>query len=118
MRALIGFYPALDNSQYLPMYPDSLRKLVKATASPADVAEARPLALPPTLIARAGLDDPMLNSGIARFLRIALENDRPIELINVAAGRHGFDLLDDEDESRRAIRRAFEFAKEQTEVSR
>jgi len=117
VRALIGFYPELDDSRYLPMYPDSLRKLVKSTASPADIVESRPLALPPTLIARAGLDDPLLNSGILRFVRLALESDRTIELINVPNGHHGFDLLDDTEESRRAIRRAFEFAKEETAVS-
>lgn len=114
VRALIGFYPALDYSQYLPMYPESLRAVVKAKASPADILQSRPSALPPTLIARAGLDDPQLNSGIMRFLRLALEGGRPIELINVAQGRHAFDALDDTEESRRAIRRAFEFAKEQT----
>jgi acetyl esterase/lipase len=115
VRALIGFYPALDYSQYFAMYPDSLRARVKAKASPADILQSRPAALPPTLIARAGLDDPLLNSGIMRFLRLALDGGRPIELINVAEGRHAFDALDDTEESRRAIRRGFEFAKEQTE---
>jgi acetyl esterase/lipase len=114
VRALIGFYPALDYSPYFAMYPDSLRAVVKAKASPADILESRAPALPPSLIVRAGLDDPLLNSGIMRFVRLALEGGRPIELINVAQGRHAFDALDDTEESRRAIRRAFEFAKEQT----
>ena len=118
VRALIGFYPALDYSQYFPMYPDSLRAVVKAKASPADILQSRPTALPPTLIARAGLDDPLLNSGVMRFLRLALDAGRPIELINVAQGRHAFDVLDDTEESRRAMRRAFEFAKEQTEPAK
>ena len=110
IRAMIGFYPALDLAAELPLYPDSLRAIAKNKGSPSDILEARPLGSPPMLIVRAGLDSPMLNSGIARFVRIAMEANRPIELINVATGRHGFDLLDDNEESRRAIRRAFAFA--------
>lgn len=111
-RALIGFYPALDLAAELPFYPDTLRERVRNAASPCDILEARPAALPPTLLARAGLDSPGLNSGIARFVRLALEANRPIELINLPAGRHGFDLLDDTDDSRRVIRRALAFALE------
>ncbi|MEO5616356.1 MAG: alpha/beta hydrolase [Candidatus Eisenbacteria bacterium] len=112
VRALIGFYPVLDLAAELRLYPDSLRARAKNSASPSDMLEARPVALPPTLIVRAGLDSPGLNSGIARFVRIALDANRTIELINVAEGRHGFDQLDDTEESRRAIRRAFAFARE------
>ena len=112
VRALIGFYPALDLAAELPLYPDSLRERAKHSASPSDMLEARPMALPPTLLVRAGLDGASINSGIARFVRIALDANRPIELINVDRGRHGFDLLDDTEDSRRAIRRAFAFALE------
>jgi acetyl esterase/lipase len=112
VRALIGFYPVLDITGELPFYPDSLRERARNSASPSDMLEARPMALPPTLIVRAGRDRPEINSGIARFLRIALEANRPIELINVAEGRHAFDMLDDMEDSRRAIRRAFAFALE------
>jgi len=112
VRAIVGFYPALDLSAELPFYPDTMRARVRDTVSPCDILEARPMALPPTLLVRAGLDNPALNSGIARFVRLALDTNRPIELMNVSEGRHGFDLLDDMEDSRRAIRRALEFASE------
>ncbi len=110
VRAIVGFYPVLELGGLLAFYPDSLRRRAEETGSPCDVLERRPMALPPTLLVRAGRDEPGLNAGIARFVRIALEHDRPLELVNVAGARHAFDILDDTDESREAIRRALEFA--------
>lgn len=113
VRAIVGFYPVLDLSDELPLYPDSLRFRVRTLASPVHALQDRPTVVPPTLLVRAVLDEPMLNSGIDRFVHFALEADRPIELINVPGAGRGFDLLNDREDTRRVIRRAFEFVMEQ-----
>lgn len=40
----------------------------------------------------------------------ALAGNAPLELMNHSAGRHGFDILDDDERSREIIARAVAFA--------
>ena len=63
----------------------------------------------PVLIARAGLDDYALNKALDRCLIEALKADISLELINYLQGRHAFDVLDDTEDSRAAIRRTIDF---------
>jgi dienelactone hydrolase len=70
----------------------------------------------PIFIARAGLDQPMINDTIDRFVQEALIGGATLDLMNHPAGRHGFDILDDDDRSREIIARAVAFA--QTHVRR
>jgi acetyl esterase/lipase len=65
--------------------------------------------LPPLLVVRAGLDDPELNGDIDRFVGAAAGRGLPVELVQVPDGHHAFDLLDDSDASRAAIRRVLAF---------
>lgn len=64
----------------------------------------------PIFIARAGLDQPMINNTIDQFVQEALAGNASLELMNHAAGRHGFDIVDDDDRSREIIARAVAFA--------
>jgi acetyl esterase/lipase len=73
--------------------------------------EPRP-ELPPLLVVRAGLDDPDLNAGIDAFVAAAASRGLPVELVEVSDGHHAFDLLDDTDASRAAIRRVLAFLRE------
>jgi hypothetical protein len=62
------------------------------------------------LIVRAGLDQfAGLNDSIDRFIAKGLSLNRPITLVNHAAGPHSFDLLDDSDASRHIIRQVLAF---------
>jgi len=64
----------------------------------------------PLLIVRAGLDQfAGLNDSIDRFIAKGLSLNRPITLVNHAAGPHSFDLLDDSDASRHIIRQVLAF---------
>ena len=64
----------------------------------------------PLLIARAGQEQfPGLNDSIDRFFAQALALNRPVTLINHAAGPHAFDLLDDSASSRRIVRQVLDF---------
>ncbi len=65
----------------------------------------------PVLVVRAGLDAQFLNRGIDRFIGNALEQDIPVEVINYVEGMHAFDVLQDNDVSRRIILQTVEFFK-------
>lgn len=64
----------------------------------------------PIFVARAGLDQPMINETIDRFVQEALAGNATLDLMNHPAGRHGFDILDDDERSREIIARAVAFA--------
>jgi acetyl esterase/lipase len=65
--------------------------------------------MPPLLVVRAGQDRPELNASIDRFVGAAREGGLPVELVEHPEGHHAFDVLDDTDASRDAIRRVLEF---------
>jgi dienelactone hydrolase len=64
----------------------------------------------PIFVARAGLDQPMINETIDLFVKEALAGNAMLEVMNHPTGRHGFDILDDDDRSREIIARAVAFA--------
>ena len=70
--------------------------------------------LPPTLIARSGLDD--FNMPIDLFVHEAINRNVRLELHNYPDGHHAFDVVDDTERSRQIMRRTFEFLREQLGV--
>jgi acetyl esterase/lipase len=69
-------------------------------------------ALPPLLVVRAGQDGPDLNRTIDEFVTAAEARRLPVELVDHPDGHHAFDVLDDTDASRAAIRRVLEFLRD------
>ena len=69
-------------------------------------------ALPPLLVVRAGRDRLALNRTIEEFVTAAEARRLPIELVDHPDGHHAFDVLDDTDASRDAIRRILAFLRE------
>jgi acetyl esterase/lipase len=69
--------------------------------------------LPPLLVVRAGQDRSELNASIDRFVAAARADGLPVELIEHPDGHHAFDVLDDTDASRDAIRRVLAFLRRQ-----
>jgi dienelactone hydrolase len=93
---------------------DGVRCAALCYGPPGDL-EPRP-ELPPLLVVRAGQDDPELNAGIDRFVAAATDRGLPMELVVVPDGHHAFDVLDDDDASRAAIRRVLGFLSEHLAV--
>ena len=112
VRALVAYYALLDLQVRPPGTepgsPNDLTDETRQAYSPVHHV-ANGGCVPPLLIARAGLDHPWLNGSIDRFVAMALERNAPLDLMNHAAGRHGFDILDDDDRSREILRRTLEF---------
>lgn len=63
----------------------------------------------PVLFVRAGLDGAGLNRGLDALVAQASRENAPVELLNVPAGTHGFDIRDDAETSRAAIARTLDF---------
>ena len=103
LRAAVSYYAFLGPPQAAAADPRlSALELVRPGSGP----------LPPLLIARAGRDDPALNASVDAFVTAALASGVTLELMNHPAGRHGFDILDDDDRSRAMIRRTVAFLRE------
>jgi dienelactone hydrolase len=65
---------------------------------------------PPTLIAKAGLDDPAAKSAIDAYVARARMVGAEVRLLVHPRGRHGFDALDHDARSRAILRAALRFA--------
>jgi dienelactone hydrolase len=63
----------------------------------------------PLLIVRAGQDRPGLNQTIDRFVSGALGSNLPVTVVNLPAAQHAFDIMDDSEVSREAIRQILSF---------
>jgi acetyl esterase/lipase len=72
--------------------------------SPIDYLEADASAIPPMLVAKAGLDVRDINEGIDDFMRLAVAKGAPVRLITYPKGKHSFDTLQHTEGSRRIMR--------------
>lgn len=111
IRCLITFYGVLDVSGQIPRTGDRERHgRMLEKFSPVHAVAARGPDAPPVFVARAGRDAPFINGGIDVFVSEAVRHGAPVRLVSYPDGEHGFDGLNDTDESRRIIRDAFIFA--------
>ncbi|MGA5300501.1 alpha/beta hydrolase [Nucisporomicrobium flavum] len=96
LRCLAATYPLLSMFPGWP--PDPRFAPVDAVASAGTL---------PVVLTRAGLERPEVAAGVSAFVDAARAASVRLEVIDVPNGRHGFDYLDDTDESREAIEAAF-----------
>jgi dienelactone hydrolase len=90
---------------------DPQRKAIKAAViyyGSADLPQVR-LDLP-VLFVRAGLDQPLANQTFDQRTNAGIAANAPWTVLNYPGGRHGFDVLDDNDLSREIIEETFRFA--------
>ncbi len=71
----------------------------------------------PILYVRAGLDRPAVNESIASLAALAISQNAPVTLLNHAGGHHAFELLDDDEATRRVIQETLDFVKRATSPS-
>jgi dienelactone hydrolase len=97
----------------LPTVEDPQRKAIKAAIiyyGWADLPQVR-LDLP-VLFVRAGLDQPLANQSLDRTIAAGIAANAPWTVLNYSSGHHGFDVLDDNDLSRKIIEQTFRFAQD------
>lgn len=111
VRCLVAFYALIDLApqvRSMSLDPEKERTAEYSLMTYISQAEAR---FPPIFIGRAGLDAPAINESVDLFVGRALARNVMIDLANHPKGRHGFDILDDDERSREIIARAIEFIK-------
>jgi BD-FAE protein len=101
VRGLIGYYAVLDVAT-----PE-----LRSRLSPIERLKKNGC-MAPIFLARAGMDQQLLNEAMQQFIDEALRRNVEIELMNHPAGAHGFDILNEDDRSRAIIRRTIEFIRE------
>ena len=111
VRCLVSFYAILDMTPTAKSMSLDPEKEHSADFSPVTYLRKDGPRLPPMFVGRAGLDSPGINESVDRFLSGALALNEMIEVMNHPNGRHGFDILDDNERSREIIARALEFIK-------
>lgn len=111
IKALVGYYPEVNLQASRQSAPATVSDQTLRQFSPVTYLTAGK-SLPPILIARAGLDDPELNAGVDLFMKMALERNLTVELMNHPTGHHGFDIEDNNDRSREILKRTIEFIRE------
>src|SRR4051812_27130749 len=66
----------------------------------------------PVMLVRAGLDSTQLNKGLSAMFARAVQENAPWSLVNIAGGQHGFDVFDDNEESRSVVKATMEFMRD------
>ena len=69
----------------------------------------------PVLLARAGKDRPQMNAMVDQLATRAMQANAPWTVLNVPGGHHAFDVLDETEESRAAVRATVGFLKSHLE---
>ncbi len=90
---------------------DHVRGIVVYYGSP-DTTLRRPDT--PLLLVRAGLDAPVFNLALDGMTARALRANTPLTVLNLPNGRHAFDILDDDDQSRATIAATLDWMVEQS----
>ncbi|MBU7018272.1 MAG: alpha/beta hydrolase [Theionarchaea archaeon] len=113
-------YTILENSQdfikcvilYYPVLSvESLIDEMRRKFSPVPYFKKDAFTEIPIFFARAGLERPQYIRSVDVFIQKALEANICLDLANHPHGRHGFDILDDDDRSRQIIAQTIEFIK-------
>jgi acetyl esterase/lipase len=112
LRAVVAYYAVLDLQEPAPGADSGIGTELRRTFSAVLGLGEDARSAPPLLVARAGLDHPWLNAGIDRFVTAATARGATLDLLSHPEGRHGFDILDDDDRSRQIIRRTLEFLRD------
>jgi dipeptidyl aminopeptidase/acylaminoacyl peptidase len=111
VRCMVSYYGLLDLQKARKRFPDSVTDETLRDLSTLYHLKNISKPMAPMLIARAGQDIPEINESVASFVQEAFVKNAPVEVINHPAGRHGFDVLNNDERSREIIRATVEFVK-------
>ncbi len=110
VRCVVSYYGLLDlRPPQIAGMPTAVPEPVASQLSPTALITTASGPFPPTLIARAGLDNPRLNQSVDEFVSDAEKRGIDLDLLTVPQGRHAFDILDDAPRSREVIERTIAF---------
>lgn len=106
LRCVALTYPRLGGSALEPDFrPVDAVEAVGAAAAAGVAGAMRANALP-IVLTRVGLERPDIAATVAQFVAAAQAAEANLTIVDVPAGRHAFDTLDDTDASRQAVTEA------------
>jgi acetyl esterase/lipase len=114
VRCLVSYYALLDLGETAARLAESPQAM--ESFSPLAWLDKDSGYLPPVLIGRAGLDSTDINRSVEAFVSRMFALNGDINLLNHPLGRHGFDVYDDNEQSRDVIAATVAFLK--TRLSR
>jgi acetyl esterase/lipase len=109
VRCAVCFYGMLDLRHLREQISDTVGDEILEDFSPVCRLPVDGRDVPPLFLARAGLDRPVFNEAMDRFVAEAIHRGAAVDLLTHPRGQHGFDVLDDDDRSREIIARALAF---------
>jgi dienelactone hydrolase len=102
VRCAVSYYGPLTNDFLAPGTP------LRDELSARELLRKNPK-IPPLLVVKAGLDRPDFNASIDAFMQEARATQAPVTLLELPEGHHAFDVLDDSEASREAVRKTVAF---------
>lgn len=114
VRSIVCYYGVMDLQVPGEILPEDLPAEDLRDFSALHYLDKYKGKIAPTFIAKAGLDNPRLNATIDRFVARADRYEAPVTLMEHEQGRHGFDVLNDDERSRDIIRKTLEFVVSKT----
>jgi acetyl esterase/lipase len=109
VRCLVSYYAILDLSAHAARLGETPQ--VMERFSPVAYLTKAHEYLPPVLIGRAGLDSPDINRSVELFVSKMFALNGDVNLLNHPLGRHGFDIYDDDEQTRDVIAATVAFLK-------
>ena len=111
IRCIVSYYGGMSilNKNYFPYTPEE--EPMFQEFSPVHYLREMVEGIAPLFVVKSGIDQPALNESIDEFVQEASTRNIPITFMNHPAGRHGFDILNDDARSREIIRATLEFVK-------
>jgi dipeptidyl aminopeptidase/acylaminoacyl peptidase len=106
VRCIVAYYSLLN----IPPGEASDELISEFTV--ANYLKENPKALAPILVVKGGKDYPDIQQGTDEFLREAVKQNVDLEFFNYPEAPHAFDVENNNDQTRRIIKRTLEFIKE------
>jgi len=104
VKCLIGYYGLGDFKSFYKLMPGSNNSKMEFPEIINNLES-----IPSVLIARSGLDNPVINESLDKLIMKFLCRNSRIDIYNHEEGRHAFDILDDNERSHRIIAKTIEF---------
>lgn len=118
IKCLVAYYGVMDLQLFIPTLPDTLTQAQRENIihtleafSLINLLQEKSKAIPPILIAKAGLDNPFTNDSIDNFVSNANTQGIAVELLEHLEGHHGFDSVDENEKSREIVKATLDFLK-------
>lgn len=109
IKGIIAYYGFGDFASLGKVLEFSIQDEESKKYSPINLINENSNKIPPLFIARAGLDSPIINNSIDKFITKGLQNNLTIDISNHSTGEHAFDLFNDDNRTHEIIAESLNF---------